>query len=46
MVLLGSEFALLRSQVVAVTFSASVRGFWVAGAAFPTDFVMEPNPLR
>jgi len=45
-ILLRTEFAFLRSQVVTVTFPASVRGFWVSSAAVSTNFVVEPNLLR
>jgi len=46
MILLSPEFAFLRSQVVAVAFSTSIRSFWVAGAAISTDLIVKLNLLR
>ena len=44
--LLGSEFAFLRSQVVAVTLPASVRRFRVPRATVPANLIMQPDFLR
>jgi hypothetical protein len=43
--LLCSEFAFLRTQVVAVAFPAPVRGLWVSRPAVPANFVMQSDLL-
>jgi len=43
--LLGSEFAFLRAQVVAVTFPAPVRRFRVPRTTVPANLVMQSNFL-